>query len=327
MPTKNNPAGDTPDREIVITRVFDAPRTLVWEAWTNPKHVAQWWGPRSFTTTIQEMDVRPGGVWRQIMHGPDGTDYPNRSVFIEIVKPERIVFKHGGGKAGGPGVQFESTWTFAEQGEKTLLTLHMRFASAADRDKVVREYGAIEGGKQTLARLAAHLPTMRPVASDFVLSRFFAAPREQVWQAWTERDHLMRWFGPKGFTMPACSLDLRPGGIFHYCMRSPDGHEMWGKWTFREIVPPERLVLVASFSDAQGGLTRHPLSATWPLETLSTTTLTEHADGTNLTIAWSALNASETERQTFDDSHNGMRMGWAGTFDQLAAYLAGTRQA
>jgi uncharacterized protein YndB with AHSA1/START domain len=157
---RHDPAEDAAGREIVITRVFDAPRELVWEAWTNPKHVVQWWGPRGFTTTIQEMDVRPGGVWQQIMHGPDGTDYPSKSVFTEVVKPQRIVFSHTGGKKGGPGASFESTWTFDAQGDKTKVTIRMVFPSAADRDMVVKEYGAIEGGNQTLERLGAFLAKM-----------------------------------------------------------------------------------------------------------------------------------------------------------------------
>ena len=152
-----SPAGNVADREIVITRVFDAPREMVWEAWTDPTQVVQWWGPRGFTDTIHEMDVRPGGVWRHTMHGPDGTDYPNESVFIEVVKPERIVFSHGGGKPGDVGVQFQSTWTFEAQGEKTKLTLRMVFASAAARDHVVKTYRAIEGGHQTLDRLGEYL--------------------------------------------------------------------------------------------------------------------------------------------------------------------------
>jgi uncharacterized protein YndB with AHSA1/START domain len=148
---------DTSDREIVLSRVFDAPRELVWNAWTDPKQVVQWWGPHGFTTTIHEMDVRPGGVWRQTMHGPDGTDYPGKSTFIEVVKQERIVFSHDGGKKGEPGTQFESTWTFEAQGEKTKVTIRMVFAAAAAREHVVKTYGAIEGGKQTLGRLAEYL--------------------------------------------------------------------------------------------------------------------------------------------------------------------------
>jgi uncharacterized protein YndB with AHSA1/START domain len=159
----NNMSGtsDTQDREIVISREFNAPRELVWEAMINPKHVVNWWGPRGFSTTIEEMDVRPGGIWKHVMHGPDGVDYPNKSIFKEVTKPERIVFSHGGGKKGGPGAIFEATWSFdALDSGKTKLTIHMVFPSAADRDKVVKEYGAIEGGKQTLERLAEYLPKM-----------------------------------------------------------------------------------------------------------------------------------------------------------------------
>lgn len=145
------------EREIVISRVFDAPRELVWNAWTDPEQVVRWWGLRGFTTTIEEMDVRPGGVWRHTMHGPDGTNYPNKSVFTEVVEHERIVFSHGGGREGGPGANFTATWTFEQQGAKTKLTMRMVFNSAQERDQVVKDFGAIEGGKQTLERLAEHL--------------------------------------------------------------------------------------------------------------------------------------------------------------------------
>ena len=320
MPTKTH---DTPDREIIITRVFDAPRELVWQAMTDPNHVVHWWGPRGFSTTIETMDVRPGGVWKHTMHGPDGTDYPNKSIFKEVVKPERIVYSHGGHREGGPGVSFVATWSFdAQDGGKTKVTIHMVFPSAQDRDFIVKEFGAIEGGKQTLERLGEFLEKgAPPVDKRFVISREFAAPRELVWRAWTDPEHLQRWFGPKGFTMPTCAMDFRPGGIFHYGIKSPDGHEMWSKWTFVEIVPPEKLVAIVSFSDAQRGVTRHPMSATWPLETLSITTFTEHGGKTLLTLQWTAHHATEIERQTFDGAHDGMTQGWGGTMDQLTAYL------
>jgi uncharacterized protein YndB with AHSA1/START domain len=149
---------ESENKEIVISRVFDAPRELVWEVWTNPNHVVNWWGPNGFTTTIHEMDVRPGGKWHHTMHGPDGTDYPNKSVFKEVVKPERLVFSHGGGKEGGKGAHFEASWTFETvAGGKTKVTARMVFPTAADRDHVVKEYKAIEGGQQTLGRLAEYL--------------------------------------------------------------------------------------------------------------------------------------------------------------------------
>ncbi len=157
----------------------------------------------------------------------------------------------------------------------------------------------------------------------FIIQRTFDAPRARVWSAWTDATELKRWFGPKGMTMPTCKLDLRPGGVFHYCLRTPDGKDMWGKWTFREIVAPAKLVLISSFSDAQGGITAHPMAPTWPREMLSTTTLTERGAKTDLEIRWAAHNATEEEHRTFDAAHAGMQQGWSGTFEQLTAYLAG----
>ena len=155
----------------------------------------------------------------------------------------------------------------------------------------------------------------------FVIAREFDAPRDLLWKAWTDRKRLMQWFGPKGFSMPAALMDLRPGGMFHYCLCGPDGKEMWGKWVFREIVEPERIVLVSSFSDEEGGLTRHPFSPTWPLQSLSTFTLAAKGDRTGVRVEWVPLDATEEERCTFDGAHENMKQGWTGTFEQLADYL------
>lgn len=167
------------------------------------------------------------------------------------------------------------------------------------------------------------MPTSASVTSNdtFTISRTLDAPRALVWSVYTTRDHLMQWFGPKGFPMTHASLDFRPGGIFHYCLTTPDGQEMWGKWVFREIVEPEKFVVVVSFSDAEGGITRHPMSPTWPRETLGTTTFEERDGKTILTIAWEALDNDPVARKVFAESHDSMRMGWSGTFEQLQAYV------
>jgi len=149
----------TADREIVIARIVDAPRERVWQAWTDQKHVAQWWGPRGFTTTTYKMDVRPGGVWRFVMHKPDGRDYQNKITYLEIVRPERLVYAHGDDDDLEP-VSFRTTVTFVNLAGKTEVTMRAVFPTPAERDRVVKEYGAIEGGKQTLERLAEHLVTM-----------------------------------------------------------------------------------------------------------------------------------------------------------------------
>ncbi len=149
------------EREIVISRLFDAPREMVWAAWTDPKQVALWWGPNGFSTTIEQMDVRPGGVWKQVLHGPDGTDYPNESMFLEVVQYERLVYTMSGGRKGGPVVQMEKTATFEEEAGGTRVTMRVIFPSAGARDQNVRDYGSIEGGKQTLQRLADYLSGYR----------------------------------------------------------------------------------------------------------------------------------------------------------------------
>lgn len=148
-------------RALISTRVLDAPRELVFAAWTDPKHLAQWWGPDGFTTTTHSFDMRPGGVWRFVMHGPDGRDYQNRITYDEIVKPERIVYSHGGGDDVEP-LQFQVTVTFEDLGnKKTRLTMRGVFPSAAERDRVIKEYGADKGMGQTLARLVEYVATMR----------------------------------------------------------------------------------------------------------------------------------------------------------------------
>jgi uncharacterized protein YndB with AHSA1/START domain len=156
----------------------------------------------------------------------------------------------------------------------------------------------------------------------FVIARTFDAPRDLVWKAFTDPQRMPRWYSPKGFTTQAAKADVRPGGMYHYCLRSPDGAEMWGKVVYREIAPPDRLVWVTSFSDAQGAITRHPMAPTWPLEMLTTVTLAEQGDKTTVTVEWIPINPTDEERTTFDTSHQSMKQGWTGTFDQLAEYLA-----
>ena len=160
-------------------------------------------------------------------------------------------------------------------------------------------------------------------SNDFVISRVFDTPRTLVWKAFTEPERMKDWWGPKGFSVIAWKMDFRPGGTYHYGMKAPDGTPMWGKFLYREIAAPERMVFVNSFSDEKGGITRHPASPTWPLELLSTFTLEDEPGGkTQFTIRWTAEKVTDEERKTFDSAHDGMRQGWGGTLDRLTDYLA-----
>ena len=161
------------------------------------------------------------------------------------------------------------------------------------------------------------------MTKPFVISRLFEAPRDRVWQAWTEVEQLKQWWGPIGFVVTYCKLDLRPGGLMHYCLRAPDGSDMWGRFAYREIVKPERLVWINSFSDKDGGLTTHPMNPTWPREMHTTVTFKDLGGKTEVTVTWVPVDGStDLERQTFEAGRPSMTMGWTGTLEQFNAYLA-----
>ncbi|HYQ06691.1 MAG TPA: SRPBCC domain-containing protein [Xanthobacteraceae bacterium] len=163
-------------------------------------------------------------------------------------------------------------------------------------------------------------------ATEFVITRVFAATPDVLWKCFTEPDRMKEWFGPKGSVIVAAKMDLRVGGGYHGAMRGPDGSVMWAKFVYREVVPPRRLVWEHSFSDEAGGLTRHPLSPTWPLQLLTTVTLEDAPGGkTRLTLVWSPLNATPQEQSTFDAAQESMRGGWGGSFERLDAYLANSK--
>ncbi|MGI9146108.1 MAG: SRPBCC family protein [Chloroflexota bacterium] len=144
----------TADREILVSRVFHAPRELVFKAWTDKQHVAEWFGPLGFSITVHDMDVRPGGVWRFVMHGPDGVNYGNTITFVEVKEPERLVYTHG---SDTDDSVFGVTVTFVEEAGMTRLTLRQLYASAAEREYVTREYHAVEMANQTFDRLSEYL--------------------------------------------------------------------------------------------------------------------------------------------------------------------------
>jgi uncharacterized protein YndB with AHSA1/START domain len=161
-------------------------------------------------------------------------------------------------------------------------------------------------------------PNTNPAQQELVITRVFDAPRELVFEAWTEPIHFVRWWGPMGYTTPLCTIDLRPGGVMHTCMRSPEGREVWSKGVFREIVVPERIVPTDSFADGEGNVvwpTHYGMSPEWPLETLLSVTFEEHAGKkTKLTLRHAGI-PSGTDR-------DGAKQGWMETVESLAKYLA-----
>jgi uncharacterized protein YndB with AHSA1/START domain len=269
------------DREIVVRRTFDAAPEVVFDAFTDPEGIVRWWGPSGFTTTTEEMDVRPGGVWRQAMWGPDGTRYPNRLRYTAVERPRRLAWIHDEDAEGSPAFDVEVRFE-AEPGGRTAVTLRQTHPTVEARDRVVREHGAIEGGKQTLTRLAALVETGDPAEAGTVVDapsdtelrvvRWFDAPRERLWEAWTRPEHLRQWMvGPDGWVMERCDVDLRAGGSWRFEWRKDDGAEMilWGR--YREVSAPGRLVHTENWV------------GDWP-ETLNTLTLTGSAGRTRMEL-------------------------------------------
>jgi uncharacterized protein YndB with AHSA1/START domain len=149
----------TADREIAISRVIDAPRELVFDAFTQVRHLSQWWGPEGFTTTTRAFEFRAGGEWVFVMHGPDGTDYQEWISWTEIAPPERIAMLHGE-RRDDPNA-FESVLTFEPEGASTRIEMRTLFLTKEQRDEAVEKYHAIEGGRQTLSNLAAYVAELR----------------------------------------------------------------------------------------------------------------------------------------------------------------------
>lgn len=166
----------------------------------------------------------------------------------------------------------------------------------------------------------------KPIVEPFIISRVVNAPREVVFRAFTEVEHMKQWWGPKGSKVIAAEMDLRPGGMFHYGLQAPDGSTMWGRFVYREIAAPERIVFISSFSDEKGGLTRHPLQQEWPTELLSTFLFEDAgSERTTVTVIWVPINESAAERLAFDTNRESMTQGWSGTFDRLEHYLSEPR--
>jgi uncharacterized protein YndB with AHSA1/START domain len=305
----------TTDREMVITRRIAAPQAMVFRAWTDPEQIGHWFGPQGYTTTTHEIDVRPGGVWRFIMHDPDGTDYPNKIVYREITPFERLVFDHGADDDGA-SEPFLTTVTFVEQGDQTEVTLRAVFPTVAERDAALA-FGAVEGGNQTLARLdefvtrrladvSPRLDISLPNDLDIVTVCRFNAPRQLVFDAWTKCEHLKHWWGPRYLTLAECEIDLRPGGAYHFVQRAPDGGEHAFYGVYREILPPERFACTFVYA----GLPEH--------EVTMTVVFDEHDGKTTMTETM-----HHASREARDGNLNsGMESGAQESVERLAEHLS-----
>lgn len=315
MAAKNKP------NEIYITRIYDASVKLVWDAWTDPKQVAKWWGPRGFTITTHSKDLKPGGHWAYTMHGPDGTNYENKTNYHVVEKYSRLVYDHGGNDDRPP--LFRVTVEFADLKGKTKMDMTMT-VETEEAAKQMKKHIYQASGNSTWDRLAEYLDKETFGKESFVINRTFEAPIETMFKVWTDPKHFSQWLAPKGFNMEITKANVKPGGALEYSMSNDSGFKMYGRIDYLKINSPDLISYTQQFCDEQGNISRHPGAPSWPETMLTVVTLTaEENNQTRVTVHWEPTGAvTPAELQAFIKERTGMTQGWTGSFEKLDAYLA-----
>lgn len=295
--------------ELVITREFAAPRALVWKAWTDPAHVACWFGPRGFTTRVEELDLRPGGRSRYVMVGPDGAEYPCFGVFREVVPMERIVttdeFEEGPGSKCVPDLPSGMVVTalFEDAGAGTRLTLRIMHPTIEDRRKH-EAMGVFGGWHSSFDCLDEHLESLGggiAAARRIVVTRMIEAPVALVWKAWTEKEHTSRWICPEDCTVLSCEAEVRVGGEYRESMRCKgEVHTVTG--VYREIAPEQRLVFTHRWDEPDAP------------ETVVVVEFRAKGRGTEIVLTQTNLRNAASAK-----GHEG---GWTSALSHLATHLA-----
>lgn len=317
-------AAKSKPNEIYIERVYDAPVKAVWDAWTDPEQVGKWWGPRGFTLTTKSKDLRPGGRWVYTMHGPDGTDWPNSTLYHEVEKYKLLVYDHGSDGTSPP--LFKVTVRFNELNGKTKMEMWMGFANAeaaAESRKFIKK----AGGDSTWDRLAEFLDEKVQGRERFVINRVFDAPLSLMYDMWTKPEHISKWVPPTGMEMEFIHADIRPGGHSFYVMYNDQGMKMYGRAEYKEMNKRDRVTYSQQFVDENQKPSRHPMMPTYPSTVLTVIDLTEEEPGrTRVTVTWEpAAGSTREEIESFLKIRGGMTMGWTGSFDKLEEYIARTR--
>jgi uncharacterized protein YndB with AHSA1/START domain len=305
--------------ELHITRLYDAPVEAVWDAWIDPEQAALWWGPRGFTLTTHSKDLRPGGIWHYTMHGPDGTDYPNKTLYHEVEDRKKLVYDHGGYDERAP--LFRVTVLFTETAGKTKMDMTMTLPTPEAAEKA-RQFIKQAGGNSTWDRLAEYLEKEASGQEKFVINRTFEAPIDLMFEMWTDPQHFAQWLPPTGFEMQFIKSKIAPGERTFWMMTGGDV-KMHGSFEYVAIEKPCKIVYKQQFRDAEDRISRHPLAPVWPETMLTTVTLTEEApDRTRVTVTGEPHGKmTREELAAFIEERAGMTQGWTGSFDKLEALL------
>lgn len=299
--------------EMHFSRFIAAPLTLVWRAHTEQGQLERWWGPDGFSITTHDMDVRPGGRWKFIMHGPGvstdpsapfggpRTDYPNLIQYEEVVPEAKLVWSHG----NFDEVMFHVTTTFKAEGEGTRLETTMRLPSQAERD--AKATYAVPGHESTMGKLDAYL---RQPLHELSFTRVLQAPVAKVWAAWTVREHLMPWFCPKPWQVTECEIDLRPGGAFRTLMQGPDGEAQDLMSCYLVVEPEHRLVWTNALQPGYAPAAKPWCTCAVELQAVSPTE-------TRLTARVMHADSASCE----EHAKMGFPQGWHVALDQMLALL------
>ncbi|MDZ7631955.1 MAG: SRPBCC family protein [Gemmatimonadaceae bacterium] len=306
--------------EIRITRIYDAPLAAVWAAWTDPAQVAQWWGPRGFSITTSVRDLRPGGSWAYVMHGPDGTDWPNFTRYHEVEPQARLVYDHGASSAD-TAPMFRMTVTFRDLDGRTELDIRMGLPTPEDAQRT-RGFIKSAGGNGTWDRLGEFVEKQVHGRDIFIINRTVDAPIETVFDMWTMPEQIRTWLPPSGFTMTFQRADILSGGTAAFAMTN-GAFTMWARHDYVQVRRPDLLQYAQTFTDERGTVVRQPGAPTWPETTLVTVTFVgEDSATTRVTVRFDVQpSATADEIETFVAERGGMAQGWTGSFDALDTVL------
>ncbi|MFO0614953.1 MAG: SRPBCC family protein [Polyangiaceae bacterium] len=300
--------------------MYDAPVSVVWDAWTVSEQVEQWWGPRGFTITTHEKDLRAGGFWRYTMHGPDGVDYPNITKYHVVEPHKKLVYDHGATEKTPP--LFQVTVTFAEQDGRTTMEMVYRLQSeeaAAQTRKRIKQ----ANGNSTWDRLAEHVVRSVTGRTSFVINRTFDAPIARVFEMWTSPTELVKWLPPTGSAMRFLRSEIAPGKSTLFVITGPHG-TMHVRAEYLAIEPPRRIVYLQQFVDEREQPAPAPHTEAWPAMLRNTVLFAAEApDRTRVTVTTESHGqATSAELEALVRERAGMTVGWTGSFDALETVLS-----
>ncbi len=289
-----------PSTQIVQSKTYKAPKSLLLRMWSNPEHLSHWWGSIGFTTTTHEMDFKPDGIWRFTMHGPQGRDFPSIVRYRSISK-DQIEYDQMG---DGEHVDYRVKVSFVERDGETDMNYEINFPSAIERDRFVTEVGAEKRLSMSMDRLVAYASTQSASNIELVIVRRFRAPLDAVWNALTDEKQIAQWHCPAGLTMERSSGDLKPGGSWNAKMVTPSGYAFEVEGEYLDIEPRKRLQFSHRWKKDDG---------TYKPTTLIDIKLHEFEGKTTMTFVQSGFWSEESRA-----AHLG---GWSNPFQKLSVLL------